>query len=188
LEDKMTTTTTEQVTTGRIATLSGTWRADVVHSALTFEVQYMGIGTFSGAVKDFDVTLEDGRLAGSARIASIDAREANLNAHLLSPEFFDAERHPELSFSAGELVRDGDAVELEGELTIKGITRPATLRGTIVGPVDDPYGNPRHGLQLDTTIDRTEFGILWNAEMPNGTKALSDQVTLRATLSLVQES
>src|SRR5215471_700529 len=165
---------------------TGTWTADVVHSAVSFEVQYMTIASFTGAVTDFEATLSDGRLAGSARIASLVTKDENLNAHLLSPEFFDDRRFPEVSFAtSGATVADG-TVELEGELTIKGTTRPATLTGTIVGPVADPYGNDRYGLHLETTIDRTEFGILWNAPMPDGSKALADEVTLKADLSLVK--
>jgi polyisoprenoid-binding protein YceI len=165
---------------------TGTYGVDRVHSSVAFEVEYMGIGTFSGTTSDFDATLENGRLAGAARIASLEVKDENLHAHLLSPEFFDAERHPEVSFSTEEAQVEGDRVTFEGEITIKGVTRPATLTGTIVGPKTDPYGNERYGLKLETTVDRTEFGIVWNAEMPNGTKALADEVTLKADLSLVK--
>ncbi len=165
---------------------TATYTADRVHSSVAFEVQYMGIGTFGGSVSDFDATLENGRLAGSARIATLEVKDENLHAHLLSPEFFDAERHPEVSFSTEQAEIEGDRVTFEGEITIKGITQPATLAGTIVGPTTDPYGNERYGLKLETTIDRTEFGILWNNDMPDGTKALSDEVTLKADLSLVK--
>jgi polyisoprenoid-binding protein YceI len=163
---------------------TGTFNADTVHSSLGFEVRYMGIAFFKGAVKDFDATLTDGKLAGSARIESLEVKDENLHAHLLAPDFFDAARHPEVSFS-GEVVPAGDGVEVDGEITIKGITRPATLRGTLVGPIADPHGNTRYGLKLETTIDRTAFGIEWNADMPDGTKALANEVTLRAELSLV---
>jgi polyisoprenoid-binding protein YceI len=165
---------------------TGRYGADRVHSSLAFEVEYMGIGAFGGTVADFEATLEDGRLSGSARIESLEAKDENLYAHLMSPEFFDAERHPVVSFSTEHAAVAGSAVELQGEITIKGITRPATLAGTVVGPKTDPYGNERYGLKLETTIDRTAFGITWNADMPNGTKALSDDVTLKADLSLVK--
>ncbi len=146
----------------------------------------MGIATFSGAVKEFEATLADGRLAGSAQIASLVTKDENLHGHLMSPEFFDAERYPEVSFSTEQAQIEGPEVRFEGEITIKGVTQPATLTGTIVGPVADPYGNERYGLELRTTVDRTAFGITWNAEMPDGSKALSDEVTLKATLSLVK--
>jgi polyisoprenoid-binding protein YceI len=172
------------VVTQETAVPTGTLNADVVHSSLGFEVQYMGISFFKGGVKDFDASIVDGKLVGAARIASLETKDENLQAHLLSPDFFDAERFPEVAFS-GELAVDGEEVEIEGAITIKGTTRPATLKGTIVGPVSDPYGNPRYGLDVKTTIDRTEFGLNWNADMPDGTKALANEVTLKAELSLV---
>jgi polyisoprenoid-binding protein YceI len=178
-------TITEQAS--QVTIPAGSFQADAVHSSLGFAVKYMGVAFFKGAVKDFSASLVDGRLTGAARIASLETQDENLHAHLLSPEFFDAERHPEVSFS-GELVTAGDGVQVEGEITIKGITRPAILRGTLVGPIADPYDNPRYGLELETTIDRTEFGINWNADMPDGTKALANDVTLTAELSLVPAS
>ena len=170
----------------KVSIPTGTWTADVVHSAVAFEVQYMGIATFSGAVKELAATLADGKLTGSAKIATLETKDENLHAHLLSPEFFDAERFPEVSFSTTAVDGDGTQVAFEGEITIKGVTQPATLTGTITGPVTDPYGNTRYGLQLQTTIDRTQFGITWNAPMPDGSKALADDVTLKADLSLVE--
>ena len=163
---------------------TGTFQVDRVHSSLGFEVRYMGIALFKGAVKDFNATLADGRLAGAARIESLETKDENLHAHLLAPEFFDAERHPEVTFT-GELAPAGNGVEVDGEITIKGVTRPTVLRGDLTGPQTDPYGNTRYGLELKTTIDRTEFGLNWNADMPDGTKALANDVTLKADLSLV---
>jgi polyisoprenoid-binding protein YceI len=163
---------------------TGTFQVDRVHSSLGFEVRYMGIAFFKAAVKDFGATLTDGTLAGAARIESLETKDENLHAHLLAPEFFDAERHPEVTFS-GELAPAGKDVEVDGEITIKGVTRPAVLRGTLTGPLTDPYGNTRYGLELTTKIDRTEFGLNWNADMPDGTKALANEVTLKAELSLV---
>src|SRR5580765_1230637 len=122
---------TTQVKTVSIPT--GTWKADVVHSSVTFEVPYMGVASFSGAVTDFDATLAEGRLVGAARIASLETKDENLQAHLLSPEFFDAERFPEVSFATTAARSVDGQVELEGEITIKGVTQPATLTGTLVG-------------------------------------------------------
>lgn len=170
----------------QIAVPQGTFGADPVHSSVAFAVRYMGVGLFGADVKTFEATLVDGRLSGSARIASLETKDDNLHAHLMSPEFFDAERHPSVSFTSNAVSTDGADITFEGEVTIKGISRPATLRGTITGPVSDPYGRTRYGLQLETTIDRTEYGIVWNADMPDGTKALSDSVTLTADLSLVE--
>ena len=175
---------TEQST----AVPTGTWQADTVHSSVTFEVPY-AVATFSGSVSDFEATLADGRLTGVARIATISVKDENLEAHLLSPEFFDAERNPEVRFSTDTIRRTGDDVEVDGQITIKGITKPATLRGTIVGPTVDHFGKNRVGLSLETTVDRTDFDMNWNMPLPNGEPALANEVTLKADLTLVgQES
>jgi polyisoprenoid-binding protein YceI len=173
-------TTTEQRTIP-----AGTWNADTVHSGLGFEVPY-AVAAFGGEVTDFNVSLTDGTLKGVARIASIQVKEENLAAHLLSPEFFDAERFPELAFVSTEIRRDGDDVEIDGELTLKGITKPATLTGTITGPTVDHYGATRVGFKLQTVIDRTQFDIKWNMQLPNGEPALGNEVTLKSDLTLVQ--
>jgi polyisoprenoid-binding protein YceI len=165
---------------------TGTYGADRVHSTVAFEVAYMGIGLFGGSVTDFEASLSDGRLTGKARIGSLETKDENLHAHLMAPDWFDAERFPEVTFATEQASTDGDTITFAGELTIKGVTRPATLSGTIVGPVSDPYGNERYGLKLETAIDRTAFGLNWNNDMPNGTKALADEVTLKADLSFVK--
>src|SRR3954463_9058233 len=142
--------TTEQQATG-------TFVSDPVHSHVGFEVPY-AVATFSGEVTDFAASLANGRLEGSAKIESIQLKDENLQAHVLSPEFFDAERHPVLTF-AGDLARDGGKATVEGELTMKGITRPVTLVGTIVGPTVDHFGKTRVGLQIQTVVDRTQFDM-----------------------------
>jgi polyisoprenoid-binding protein YceI len=165
--------------------LTGTYTADTVHSNVGFEVPY-AVSTFTGNVTDFQATLTDGHLEGSAQIASLQTKDENLQAHLLSPEFFDAERNPTVSFS-GDVVRDGDSARVEGEITIKGISKPAVLEGTIVGPAVDHFGKTRVGLKLQTVVDRTQFDITWNMPLPNGEPALSNEVTLKADLTLVQQ-
>jgi polyisoprenoid-binding protein YceI len=164
---------------------TGTFAADPVHSHVGFEVPY-AVATFSGEVPDFTATLVDGHLEGSAKIESIRLKDENLQAHVLSPEFFDAERHPVLTFS-GDLARDGDKATIDGEITIKGITQPATLTGTVVGPTVDHFGATRIGLTLETVVDRTAFGIKWNMPLPNGEPALGNEVTLKADLTLVAQ-
>jgi polyisoprenoid-binding protein YceI len=161
---------------------AGTWASDPVHSRVGFEVKYLGVASFTGEVTDFEARLSEGELAGRARVSSIEVKDENLYAHLQSPEFFDAERHPELTFSG---TPDGEG-RVAGELTIKGITRPVTLQAAVTGPVTDPYGNERYGLALEAVIDRTAFGLEWNAPLPGGGFALANDVTLKAELSLVK--
>ena len=165
---------------------TGTWKADTVHSRVAFEVPY-AVATFTGEVPGFEATLDDGTLTGVARIETITVKEENLQGHLLSPEFFDAERHPEVTFVSRSITRDGDAVEIEGDLTMKGITQPATLTGTATGPAVDHFGATRLGLQLETTVDRTTFDMNWNMPLPNGEPALANEVTLKAELTLVSQ-
>src|SRR6476646_270003 len=162
---------------------TGTWKADTVHSRVAFEVTY-AVATFTGEVTAFAATLEDGTLTGVARIESLKVKEENLEAHLLSPEFFDAERHPEVTFASKSIKRDGDSVEIDGEVTMKGITKPAKLTGTANGPAIDHFGAHRFGLQLQTTVDRTAYDMNWNMPLPNGEPALGNEVTLKAELTL----
>jgi polyisoprenoid-binding protein YceI len=164
---------------------TGTWNADPVHSEIAFTVEYMA-GTFLGSFEKFDVQLVDGVLSGTADVTSISVKDENLEAHLLSPEFFDAERYPELSFRSIEIARGGDEVTIAGEVTIKGHTEPAEIRGTFKDPIDDPYGSERLGLRLETTINRTKFGLNWNNPLPSGEPALANDVTLTAELQLVK--
>ena len=161
---------------------AGTWQPDPVHSSVGFAVKYLGVATFSGELKGFEASLVDGELAGKAQVASIEVKDENLYAHLQAPEFFDAERFPELTFSG----RDAGDGRFEGELTIKGVTKPVALEGVVTGPVTDPYGNERYGLALTAVIDRTDFGLDWNAPLPGGGFALANDVTLKAELSLIR--
>ena len=167
---------------------AGSWSADPVHSHVSFEVAYAGTNTFRGGFREYAVTLQDGALEGSAQVASVDVKDEQLNGHLLSPDFFDAQRFPEIRFRATELHRlDGGRVEGKGELTIKGVTRPVELSGTIAdAPATDPFGRERLGLRLATSIDRTAYGVSWNAPNQSGGNYLADDVKLIAELALVR--
>lgn len=168
---------------------TGVWNADPVHSHVSFEVQYAGSSVFRGSFRDFSARLEGPSLAGTAKVASIDVKDEQLNGHLQTPDFFDAERHPELSFGSEELrLGEDGSVEAAGELTIKGASRPVTLTGRISGPATDPFGRERIGLSLETTIDRNEFGVSWNAPNQSGGNYLGDDVKLQAELTFVKEA
>ena len=165
---------------------AGTWALDPVHSSIGFEIAYMG-GTFRGHFNDVDARLANGRLEGSARVASVQVKDENLEAHLQSPDFFDAERHPVLRFESSDIERDGDEVTVRGEIEIKGVTRPVELKGTIGSPT--PKGESEViGVNLETVVDRTEFGVNWNMQLPDGKPALAKDVELTATLFLNREA
>jgi polyisoprenoid-binding protein YceI len=158
---------------------TGTWAADPVHSNVSFEVAYAGTNTFRGGFRDFTATLADGELEGSAKVASVDLKDEQLNGHLQTPDFFDAERFPEIAFKADGLDR--------GELTIKGVTKPVELTATVSEPNVDPFGRERVGVKLETSVDRNEFGVSWNAPNQGGGNYLGDDVRLIAELAFVKQ-
>jgi polyisoprenoid-binding protein YceI len=179
------------MTTAQAILPEGTWKSDPIHSSVGFSVKHMGAGTFRGSFDDYDVSLSevDGeqRLTGSARVESVDVKDETLKGHLLSPEFFDAERHPEITFVARDVRADGDGVVVEGDLTVKGITRTIEARGSISGPAESLGGGRRIGIDLETVVDRHDFDLDWNADRPDGGKVLGDDVTLTVHLELVSE-
>ncbi|MHB1243768.1 MAG: YceI family protein [Gaiellaceae bacterium] len=174
---------TQQQTTG-IPT--GTWSLDPVHSSIGFAVRHSGVMTFKGTFDELDAKLVDGRLEGTVTVASVRVDDPNLAGHLQTPDFFDAEQFPELRFSSKEIAREGDTVSIEGELTLRGVTQPVEIAGTINGPITDGYGNQRVGLDLETTVNRRDYGIDWSMELPSGEPGLADDVTITANLALVQ--
>ena len=166
---------------------TGTWSADKIHSTVGFAVPYMA-GTFQGTFSDFEAHLSDGALRGGAEVSSVEVKDPNLATHLQSPDFFDAERFPQLSFGANEISRSGDDLTIAGELTLKGHTEPVEITGHINDPAPDPYGGERLGLQLEATVDRTRFGLNWNNPLPSGDQALANEVTIVVDLQLVKET
>ena len=170
--------------------LSGTYTADPVHSSFAFGVRYQGVSLFKGTLDEVDAKLVDGRLEGAAKVESISIRTPEqFRAHVLGAEFFDAANHPEVTFTSQDIDIDEDGTaKVEGELTIKGITRPVSATGTWVAPAADAFGNTRAHLNLETIIDRTQFGLNWNMPLPAGGNALANDVTLAVDIALVQQS
>jgi polyisoprenoid-binding protein YceI len=170
---------------------TGTWKLDPVHSSASFAVKHMVVATFRGRFEDFDGTLEvaedgTGKLVGTVDPSSIVVKDENLAGHLQSPDFFDTERYPQLRFESDSLRIEGDEAILEGQLTIKDNTHPVTARGAYVGPHEDIAGTTKIGIALETEVDRTKFGLNWNAPLPKGGFALSNEVTLIVELELAK--
>jgi polyisoprenoid-binding protein YceI len=163
----------------------GSWNLDPVHSQIGFAVDYH-VGTFRGNFSPVEAKLEvaeDGtaKLTGSAPVSGVRVQDDNLTGHLQSPDFFDAERTPEIAFSSNEITVSGDRLEVDGDLTIKGTTLPVKATGT-VGEQKDYMDHPYFGLKLETQVDRTQFGLNWNNPLPNGDGALANDVTITAEL------
>jgi polyisoprenoid-binding protein YceI len=168
---------------------AGTWAADPVHSNVSFEIGYAGVNTFRGSFREFTAALSGDSLEGTATVASVDVKDEQLNGHLQTPDFFDAQRFPEITFTATELTKaDDGTLTGTGELTIKGVTRPIRLTGAIAdAPATDPFGRERLGLRLQATIDRNDYGVSWNAPNQSGGNYLADDVALFAELALVRQ-
>jgi polyisoprenoid-binding protein YceI len=170
---------------------TGTWQSDPVHSHVGFAVKHV-VGTFRGSFGEFEATLSDAsgqpQLAGRVPAESVEVKEENLQGHLLSPEFFDIEKTPEISFQSTGITAEDGQVVIDGELTVKGITKPVVARGELNGPAAGPDGNDRIGLDLETRVDRHDYGLDWQMELPGGGKTLGDEVTLSVHLELIKEA
>jgi polyisoprenoid-binding protein YceI len=170
---------------------TGIWQSDPVHSHVGFAVKHQ-VGTFRGSFGEFEARLSDAsgeaQLTGHVPVESVEVKEENLEAHLLSPEFFDKERTPEISFESTGIAREGDQLAVDGKLTVRGVSNPVVARGEISGPAPGADGNERLGIDLETKVDRHDYGLDWNMDLPGGGKMLGDEVTLTVHLELVKEA
>jgi polyisoprenoid-binding protein YceI len=172
-----------------ITPLRGSYTADPVHSSFGFAVRYQGVSVYRGTLSDVAASLADGRLEGNAKVESISIRRPEqFRAHVLSPEFFDAAQHPDVTFRSTDLdLRDDGTAKVAGELTIKGITRPVEAAGAWTEPAADAFGNTRGHLHLEAVIDRTQWDMTWNMALPAGGNVLENDVTLTVDLSLIEQ-
>jgi polyisoprenoid-binding protein YceI len=168
---------------------AGTWSVDPVHSTVEFHVTHAGIATVKGRALVLSGTIRGGdepAIEGVVDASSLTTFDETRDAHLRTPDFFDAERYPELRFVSARVEdRDGELV-VEGDLTIRGVTKPVELRGTFRGATVDAYGNERIGVDLAGAVDRQQFGVSWNAPLPGGGFLLPDEIPLLASFSAVK--
>jgi polyisoprenoid-binding protein YceI len=171
---------------------TATYDVDPVHSSIGFTVAHNGVSTFRSGFAEYEARLTGGetpRLEGTVEVASIEIEEPHLKGHLLSPEFFDAERHPRLRFESSELIvaEDGSAT-IRGELEIRGEKHSVEASGRLARVDADLAGNARLGLALEAQVDRRDFGLDWNAELPSGGRVLEYEVSIAVELELVEEA
>lgn len=171
---------------------AGTWTADPVHSSAGFRIKHFGLTWLRGSFTEFDVTLtssDDGiSISGSTPVSSISFRNEQLAGHLQSPEFFDAQLHPGISFHAAQLaLNDDGSLSGQGSLTMRGVTRDVELAGTWSGAIEDMSGGQRIAIDLTTTIDRTLWGISWNAKLAGGNDVVGNTVQIDGSFELVQQ-
>jgi polyisoprenoid-binding protein YceI len=170
---------------------AGTYSIDPSHSSVEFAVRHMGIATVRGQATQFegtiDATGETPALEGTVQVASITTQDEQRDQHLGSPDFFDVQRFPQISFRASGIEISGDgSVRMPGEITIKGVTKDIELNGTFAGVGTDPWGNERIGLDVSTTVDRRDFGLTWNQPLPTGGLLVSNEVKLELSASAVK--
>ena len=168
---------------------AATWSVDNIHSTVSFALKYM-VSTFRTEFDRYEATLDttgdEPRLYGSVDPASIVVKDPNFHAHLQSPDFFDTERHPAITFESTSFRVDGDELVVTGDLTIKGETRAIEGRGELTPVHEDLHGNERIGVQLEAAIYRSHFGVSWNAPLPKGGLALANETKLVVDLFFVR--
>ena len=178
----MTTATTERLVP------AGTWNIDVAHSSATFEAEHAGVSTFRGGFKPIDaklVSTDDGlELEGIVQVETITVDDENIRPHLLSPDFFDVGRNPEIAFRSTSIDGPADDLRGRGERSMAGFALPVDATGRLRGPVTLAEGIERVSLSLEATVDRTAFGMTWQMELPDGNQALANDVRLIVELEL----
>lgn len=176
--------------------MATTWKIDPAHSEIQFKVKHLMITTVTGYFKTFDATVEtEGddftkatKIEFTADINSIETNNEMRDTHLKSADFFDAENHSQLKFTGKSYQTNGDEATLHGDLTIRGNTKPVTLKVEFAGMVVDPYGQTKAGFTLDTKVSRKEFGLTWNAATEAGQVVVSDEVKIHCEVQLVKQA
>lgn len=180
---------TETITRQKIP--AGTWAVDPVHSSIGFAVTHNGVTTFRSGFEHYEARLGGGEqpgLEGAVEVESLAIDEEMLKGHLLSPEFFDVQRFPRLRFASSELRIEEDGTLLAlGELEIRGEKRKVEAGGRFARLGEDLAGKERLGISLEATVDRRDFGLDWQAELPSGGEVLDYAVTISVDLELVRE-
>jgi polyisoprenoid-binding protein YceI len=176
----MSTTTIDKVPTG-------TYNVDPVHSTFGFAVKHNGVSTFRGQFEQVDAKLDEGVLTGTAQVESVKTAIPDLKQHLLTPDFFNISETPTIEFRSTDIriAAEGEA-EVDGDLTIRGVTRPVTARGAIASGIGIS-GSEVVGFDLEAKIDRREYGLSWQAQLPSGGDVLAWGVVLEVHLELVKE-
>jgi len=174
---------------------TGTWTVDPAHSKVGFAVKHMGIATVRGEFGEFEGTLEVGddlsaaKAYGIVKAVSVDTSEPQRDDHLRSPDFFDAEQYPELSFESTRIEElDDEEFRITGKLTIHGITNEVVLHAEYQGTDVDPWGNERVGLEVTGQLSRGDYGMKFNQALGSGNMLVGDKVKLELDISAVKQA
>lgn len=162
----------------------GIWTLDNAHSEVAFTVRHAGISKVRGVFEEAQAELTVGQdlaetsVEATVQIGSVNTKNEGRDAHVKGEEFFDAEKHPVMTFRSTAVEAEDEDVVLRGDLTIKGETRPIVLKGEFGGVAVDAFGTTRAGFSVSTTISRKDFGITWNAALEAGGVMVSDKVKI----------
>lgn len=171
------------------------WKIDTAHSEIQFKVKHLMITTVTGHFRKFDLNVETSddnfetakKIEFTADINSIDTNNSQRDTHLRSADFFNAEQYDQIRFVGTKYESRGDEAKLQGDLTIKGITKPIVLNVEYAGIVTDPYGQTKAGFTVNGKISRKEFGLTWNAVTEAGQVVVSDEIKIHAEVQLVKQ-
>ncbi len=171
-----------------------TYTIDAAHSDVAFKVRHL-IAKVPGRFAEFDGTITadwDDLDASSVKFvikaASIDTRNEDRDKHLRSADFFDVEKYPEITFVSERITKAGDnSYSVSGKLTMHGVTREVTLPVTYLGEMADPWGNVKAGFQIVTSLDRTDYGIVWNKALETGGLLLGEEIDVEINLEVARE-
>ncbi|PZQ92118.1 MAG: polyisoprenoid-binding protein [Leifsonia xyli] len=172
---------------------AGTWKLDTAHSELSFSVRHLVVSKVRGVFENFDVTIvtspdeSETTLEATIDIASVDTRNEMRDGHLRTGDFFLVDEHPTATYRGTAVTLDGDHFTVEGELTLRGVTRPVALKGEFLGIVTNGYGQTVAAASATTTINRTDFGVNWNTALEAGGMTLGDDVALTFELQVVKQ-
>jgi len=167
------------------------WKLDTTHTQVGFSVKHMAISTVRGRFTKFDdagETNDAGNLANATftiETASLDTNQEQRDAHLRSADFFDAEQYPTLTFTSTSISQHGTDVEIAGTFTMRGVSKPLTLKGELSSTVKDPWGMTRTALALEGKLNRKEWGLSWNQALELGGLMVSEDVKLSIELEAV---
>ena len=172
-----------------------TYKIDAAHSEITFKVKHLMITNVTGNFTKFAGELiaekddfSDAKISFNADVNSINTNSADRDAHLKSPDFFDAEKFPSITFASTGFKKVGDSdYKLTGNLTIKDVTKPIELNAEFLGTATDPWGNTKAGFEVSGKINRTEFGLTWNATLETGGVLVSEEVKLQFNIQLAKQ-
>ncbi|MDE3838995.1 hypothetical protein C0966_06350 [Bacillus methanolicus] len=172
------------------------WAIDTAHSSVEFSVRHMMIAKVKGSFDNFSASIEadptdltTADIEFNVDVASINTRNSDRDAHLRSADFFDAENYPSLTFKSTKIVKkDDDEYEVTGDLTIRGVTRQETFTVTFEGQGKDPWGNEKVGFSAEGKINRSDYGLTWNAALETGGVLIGDQIKISLSIEAAKEA